>query len=88
MKAKIEESLKSQINDKIAQLEKQVADLKIVNNTVWTNSDDQIIEIAEKEEEIEMLQEKNIQQKLENDELKDQVQKLSSTNSQLLNALS
>ena len=35
-----------------------------------------------------MLQEKNIQQKLENDELKDQVQKLSSTNSQLLNALS
>ena len=40
MKAKIEESLKSQINDKIAQLEKQVADLKFVNNTVWTNSDD------------------------------------------------
>ena len=73
MKAKIEESLKSQINEKIAQLEKQVADLKFVNNTVWTNSDDQIIEIAEKEEEIEMLQEKNIQQKLENDELKDQV---------------
>ena len=40
MKAKIEESLKSQVNDKIAELEKQVADLKYVNNTVWENSDD------------------------------------------------
>lgn len=88
MRASIEEALKAEVNQKMEELEKQVQDLKIVNNTVWMNSDDQMVELAEKEDEIERLQERSGEQKETIKDLRDQIEKLTDTNHQLLNALS
>ena len=88
MRASIEEALKAEVNQKVEELEKQVQDLKIVNNTVWMNSDDQMVELAEKEDEIERLQERSGEQKETIKDLRDQIEKLTDTNHQLLNALS
>lgn len=88
MRASIEEALKAEVNQKMEELEKQVRDLKIVNNTVWMNSDDQMVELAEKEDEIERLQERSGEQKETIKDLRDQIEKLTGTNHQLLTALS